>query len=103
MPRSSRTIARAVLLRVKVHRVPEAYALDPRSADYLYLVLQRKRLSLSASIGRLRPRNLLLLPLIVVVVLIKAADLWIANQIIRAILNEQELLAYGDTTGPGLR
>lgn len=100
MPRSLRTIARAGLLRVKIHRVPEGHALDPQSADYLYLVQQQKRLSLSASVGRLRPRNLLLLPLIVAVVLLKAVDLWIANQVIRAMLNEQDLLARGDTTPP---
>jgi hypothetical protein len=85
-------LTRAILLRAKVHRVPEGYALDPDSADYLYLVLQRKRLSLAATVGRLRPRTLLLWPLIALIVLLKTFDLWIATRIIRAMLTEQLLL-----------
>lgn len=98
MPRRLTALTRAALLRAKVHRVPDGYALDPQSADYLYLVLQRKRLSLSASIGRLRPRTLPLWPAIALVVLLKTLDLWIANQIIRAMLTERALLERG---GPG--
>lgn len=89
------TLTRAILLRAKVHRVPEGYALDPQSADYLYLVLQRKRLSLAGSVGRLRPRTLPLWPVIALIVLLKTFDLWIATQIIRAMLTEQLLLERG--------
>jgi len=85
-------LVRAILLRAKVHRVPEGHTLDPESADYLYLVLQRKRLSLSASVGRLRPRTLPLWPIIALIVLLKTLDLCIATQIIRAMLTEQLLL-----------
>jgi hypothetical protein len=95
MPRSLRALTRAALLRARVHRVPEGHALDPQSADYLFLVLQQKRLSLAASVGRLRPRNALLLPAIAAVVLLKLFDLWIANQIVRAMLHEQALLERG--------
>jgi hypothetical protein len=95
MPRRLTALTRAILLRSKVHRVPEGYAIDPQSADYLYFVLQRKRLSLAMTIGRLRPRTLPLWPGIVLVALLKAADLWIANQIIHAMLTEQLLLDCG--------
>lgn len=98
MRRRITAITRSCLLRARIHRVPEGHALDPHTADYLYLVQQRKRLSLAASVGRLRPRNILLLPLIGAVVLLKALDLWIANQIIRSLLNEQDLLLRGDPT-----
>ena len=84
-------LARRWLLRARIHDVPEGYALDPHSLEYLYLIQQRKRLSLAASIGRLRPGNWLLLPLIVPVVAARAIDLWIANQTIRSMINEHDL------------
>jgi len=97
MPRRRFTrLTRAILLRAKVHRVPEGHALDPETADYLYLVLQRKRISLSASVGRLRPRSLPLWPVIALIVLLKTVDLCIATQIIRAMLTEQLLLERRD-------
>ena len=43
-------------------------AVDPYSLEYLYLVQQSKRVSLSASISRLRPRYFLISPLIVAIV-----------------------------------
>ena len=92
MPKRLTALTRSILLRAKVHRVPEGYALDPQSADYLYFVLQRKRLSLAASIGRLRPRMLLLWPAIALIIVLKTFDLWMANQIVRAMLTEQILL-----------
>jgi hypothetical protein len=95
MPRRLTAVTRAILLRSKVHRVPEGYALDPHTADYLYFVLQRKRLSLAMTIGRLRPRTLPFWPAIVLIALLKIIDLWIANQIIRAMLTEQLLLERG--------
>lgn len=88
-------LTRAVLLRAKIHHVPDGYAIDPQTADYLYLVLQQKRLSLAASVGRFRPHTLPLWPAIAAIVLLKLVDLWIANQIVRAILTEQELLERG--------
>jgi hypothetical protein len=91
-------VIRASLLRTKIHHVAEGFALDPHSADYLYLVQQRKRLSLATSIGRLRPRNILAVPFILPIVLVKAIDLWIANQIIRAMINEYDLLRCGAET-----
>jgi hypothetical protein len=100
MPRRLTALTRTILLRSKVHRVPEGYALDPQSADYLYFVLQRKRLSLAMTIGRLRPRTLPLWPGLVLVALLKAVDLWIANQIIRAMLTEQLLLERGGSDRP---
>ncbi len=98
MTRGLKTVTRAWLLRQRVLPVPEGYALDPQSPDYLYLVQQRKRLSLSTSIGRLRPGNLPLLPVIGVIVLFKTVDLWITNQLIRSLLNEQDLLQRSNST-----
>jgi hypothetical protein len=70
---------RGCLLRARIHRVTEGYATDPHAIDYLYVVQQRKRLSLAASVGRVRLGNVLLLPLIIPIVFLKAVDLWIAN------------------------
>lgn len=84
------------LLKARIHRLPKEYPLDPQSPEYLYLVQQRKRLSLAASVGRLRPRNALLLPFIGTIVLLKAADLWIANLMIRSLINERDLLRLSD-------
>ena len=92
---ASRTLNSAVgfaLLRLRVHRRVGWPPPDPNSPEYLYLVQQAKRLSLSASIGRLRPGNLLLFPLLLLVIMVKALDIWIANQIIRSLINERDLL-----------
>ena len=42
--------------------------------------------------AQLRPRNLLILPLLLPVIIAKAMDLWIANQIIRSLINERDLI-----------
>ena len=87
------SLTRTVLLRARVHEVPEGYAADPHSAAYLYIVQQRKRLALAACIGRLRPRNIALFPVIAGIIALRAGDLWIANLVIRALINERDLLA----------
>jgi len=86
------SVVRSALLRLRVHRLAGEHATDPNSPEYLYLVQQSKRLSLSNSMARLRPRNLLILPLLLPVVIVKAVDLWIANQIIRSLINERDLI-----------
>lgn len=85
-------VVRSALLRLRVHRLATEHAADPNSAEYLYLVQQSKRLSLSASMAQLRPRNLLILPVLLPVIIAKAMDLWIANQIIRSLINERDLV-----------
>ena len=84
--------ARSALLRLRVHRLAGEHAADPYSDEYLYLVQQSKRLSLSTSMARLRPRNLLVLPLVLPIIMVKAMDLWIANQLIRSLINERDLI-----------
>lgn len=91
MAESGRSWTRAILLRLRVHRLGHEHTAEPYSPEYLYLVQQAKRLALSATIARLRPRNLLLFPLIIPVAAIRAVDLWIANQIIRSLINERDL------------
>ena len=86
------SVVRSALLRLRVHRLAGEHAADPNSAEYLYLVQQSRRLSLSKSIARLRPRNLLILPLLLPVIVVKTVDLWIANQIIRSLINERDLI-----------
>jgi len=86
------SVVRSALLRLRVHRLAREHAADPNSAEYLYLVQQSRRLSLSKSIARLRPRNLLILPLLLPVIVVKTVDLWIANQIIRSLINERDLI-----------
>ncbi len=94
-------VTRAWLLTARVHRVPGGHALDPQSPEYLYLVQQRKRLSLAASVGRIRPRNLPLLPVIGLIVAAKAVDLWITNEIVRSLVNERDLLRQSGPPPPG--
>lgn len=91
MPAVFEARTRRWLLRLRILGVPGGCTLDPHSLEYLYLIQQRKRLSLSASVGRLRPANLLLLPAILVVVLVKTIDLWTTNQVVRSIINEYDL------------
>jgi hypothetical protein len=86
------SVARSALLKLRVHRLAGEHAADPNSVEYLYLVQQSKRLSLSTSMARLRPRNVLILPLLLPVIMVKAIDLWIANQIIRSLINERDLI-----------
>jgi hypothetical protein len=91
-PRRIRLATRWALLRLRIHRLPSKHTADPYSPEYLYLVQQSKRLSLSTSIGRLRPKNLFIFPMIVPIILVKAVDLWIANQVIRSLINERDLI-----------
>ncbi|CAN7483824.1 hypothetical protein LJR251_003231 [Rhizobium rhizogenes] len=88
----AKALLRGLILRTRIHRIPEGYAADPHSLAYLYIVQQRKRLSLATTVGRLRLRNILLFPIIGLIILIKIVDLWIANQIIRSMINEYDLL-----------
>jgi hypothetical protein len=82
---------RAVLMPIKVHKLPGAHVADPYSPEYLFLVQQSKRLSLSRSIGHLRPRNLPVFPLLLIIILAKAFDLWLANLLVRSLINERDL------------
>jgi hypothetical protein len=81
------------LLRMRVMVLDREFAADPYSPEYLYLIQQQKRLSLSGTVGQLRPRNALMFPLIILLVLIKALDLFVTNQIVQSLLNERQLLA----------
>jgi hypothetical protein len=87
-----KTAVRHTLLRLRIYPLDHDYNLDPYSPEYLYLAQQRKRLSLSASVSRLRPRYLLISPFILVIIAVKLVDLWIANQIIRSLINEHDLM-----------
>lgn len=100
MGRRIDSVVRSALLRLRVHRLAGEHAADPNSAEYLYLVQQSKRLSLSTSMARLRPRNLLLLPWLLPLIMVKATDLWIANQIIRSLINERDLVRQSLPDGP---
>ena len=92
MGRRIQLAVRFVLLRLRVHRLADEHAADPFSPEYLYLVQQSKRLSLSTSMARLRPRYLFILPLVLPIIIVKAMDLWIANQVIRSLINERDLI-----------
>ena len=76
MSAAMRARTRSWLLRLRIHGVPAGgHRADPNSPDYLYLVQQCKRLSLSVTVGRLRPGNLALFPVLLLIILLKAADL----------------------------
>jgi hypothetical protein len=103
MARSMRTACGERLLRLRVLLLDHEHAHDPFSPEYLYLVQQQKRLSLSRTLGRLRPANILLFPAILLVAWVKCLDLRITNVIVQAMINERILLrhvagARGDPT-----
>ena len=87
---------RAALLRLRVLRLGAEHAADPFAPEYLYLVLQKKRLSLSVTVGRLRPRNVLLFPFILLIILVKLLDLSISNQIVQSLISERFLIEQAD-------
>jgi hypothetical protein len=82
------------LLRLRVLVLDREFAADPYAPEYLYLIQQQKRLSLSVTVGRFRPRNAVLFPVIILIVLIKALDLFVTNQIVQSLLNERQLLDH---------
>ncbi len=88
---SLRRLWRAAVLRIRIIKVEQQGPIDPFAPEYLYLVLQQKRLSLCATVGRLRPGNILLFPVIVPIILVKLADLALSNQIVRSLITEQDL------------
>ena len=94
---------RAALLHLRVVPLAGEHAVDPFSPEYLYLALQRKRLRLSSSVGRLRPRNILLFPLILAIILAQLLDLSISNQIVRALINERFLMERAQQGEPPSR
>ncbi|MGO1074484.1 hypothetical protein [Inquilinus sp. CA228] len=76
--------------------MPDSLILDPNSIDYLYLVQQHRRLKLTRKISRLRPKNIILLPVILVDILFSSVCLWITNQLVGAMINEYQLLDLGN-------
>jgi len=90
---------RKQLLRSRIHHVPDTPALDPNSIDYLYLVQQHRRLKLARKIARLRPRNIVLLPLILIDILLSSVCLWITNQLVGSMINEHRLINLGNQSG----
>lgn len=92
---------RKQLLRSRIHHMPDSLILDPNSIDYLYLVQQHRRLKLTRKIARLRPKNIVLLPVILVDILISSMCLWITNQLVGAMINEYQLLDLGNRQSDG--
>lgn len=90
---------RKQLLRSRIHHVPDTPALDPNGVDYLYLVQQHRRLKLTRKIARLRPRNIVLLPLILIDILLSSVCLWITNQLVGSMINEHRLMNLGNRSG----
>jgi len=82
------------LLRLRVLVLDREYAADPYSPEYLYLIQQQKRLSLSRTMGRLRPRNFLAFPVIILIALVKCLDLFVTNQVVQSLINERLLVTH---------
>jgi hypothetical protein len=82
------------LLRLRVLVLDREHAHDPFSPEYLYLLQQEKRLRLSRTLGRLRPRNLLLFPAILAIAWVRCIDLRVTNLIVQAMINERILLRH---------
>ena len=84
-------LSRAVLRPLRMlpaDRIP----FDPHSPEYLYVAQQAKRVSLVRTLGSFRLGNFPLWPLLSIVVVAKWADLVIANALVRALINEYDLL-----------
>lgn len=82
----------AMVRRLRVLRAAGEVPGDPYAPEYLYLIQQSKRLSLVCTLDRFRLANLLIWPWLIIVVLIKWADLALSNTLIRALINEHDLL-----------
>ena len=83
--------SRAVLRPLRMlpaDRIP----FDPHSPEYLYVAQQAKRVSLVRTLDSFRLGNLPLWPVLSVIVLAKWADLSISNALVRALINEYDLL-----------
>jgi hypothetical protein len=97
MRRTWNRLERKLLLRLRIHAKPTGLAaggnINPFSLEYLYLVQQAKRLSLSATLGRIRPSSLLMWPVVLPVAVVKTFDLWMTTLLIRSMLNEHDLMA----------
>lgn len=82
------------LLRLRVLVLDHEHAHDPFSPEYLYLLQQQKRLDLSKTLGRLRPANILLFPVILLIAWVRCVDLRITNVIVQSMINERILLRH---------
>ena len=92
MPSVLTQLGRFCLLKLRRHPSAFPRGIDPYSPEYLYLVQQSKRVSLSATMARLRPRNIIILPILLLIIGAKVVDLWMATLIIRGLINERDLL-----------
>lgn len=87
-----RRLMGVLLRRLRVLKVAGTVPADPCAPEYLYLVQQSKRLSLVRTMHNFRLGNVLLWPVLVIAVLAKWVDLAISNTLIRALINEYDLL-----------
>lgn len=94
-----RRLTGALLRRLRVLEAAGAVPADPYAPEYLYLVQQSKRLSLARTLGHFRWKNLPLWPVLVAAVLVKWADLALANALIRSLINEYDLLQRVASSG----
>ncbi len=72
--------------------MPQPGALDPYSAEFLYVLQQSKRLSFSRTVARMRWKNILWWPPLSLIAAFKLVDLMITNVLVRSFLNEIALL-----------
>jgi len=87
---------RSLLLRLHTSPVPVDTTLDRSSPDYLLLVQQCKRVSMSRELARLTLKNLPLWPWIVAVLVVRWVDLALTNTLIRSLINERDLLRQSE-------
>lgn len=88
---------RNAMLRMRLHKLPGGAGLDPGSPQYLYLVQQAKRVSLSETVARLTLKSLPLWPAILAIAAYKWIDLALANTLVRSLINEHDLLRLTKT------
>lgn len=65
---------------------------DPNSLEYLYVIQQSKRLSLVRTFNAVKSNNIRRWPVLFSIVLVKWLDLALANTLIKALINEHELI-----------
>ena len=90
---------RSAMLRMRLHTMPGAAGLDLDSPQYLYLVQQAKRISLSETVARLTLKTLPLWPAILAIAAFKWIDLALANTLVRSLINEHDLLRLSQGDG----
>jgi hypothetical protein len=88
---AGKPFTRALLRPIRVLRAVGVVP-APNSLEYLYLIQQSKRLSLVRTYNSIKSNNLRSWPVLFSILLVKWFDLVLSNTLIKAMINEHELM-----------